>query len=212
MKELILLGGGGHCESVIEVIHSMGEFTIKGILDPSYDQNVPSKVLGYPIIGNDEKIEKLISEGYQFVITVGQIHYSKLREKLFHKVVSNGGKLPIIKAKTSYVSREANISEGTVIHHNVFINANVNLGKCCIVNSGSIIEHSCSIGDFCHVSTGTILNGEVSCGKGVFIGSGTVVNQCIEIGDNLVIASGSLVRSHVMGNGVYAGNPLRKIK
>ncbi|WP_127023281.1 acetyltransferase [Flagellimonas beolgyonensis] len=212
MKELILLGGGGHCESVIDVIHSMGEFAIKGILDPSYNQNVPQEVLGYPIIGNDDQIEKLISEEYQFVITVGQIQHSVLREKLYYKVVSKGGKLPIIRSKTSYISKEATISEGTVIHHNVFINAKVNLGRCCIVNSGSIIEHGCSIGDFCHISTGTILNGEVSCGNRVFIGSGTVVNQCIKIGGNSVISSGSLVRKHVMGNGVYAGNPLSKVK
>ena len=212
MAELILLGGGGHCESVIEVIQGLSEFNIKGILDPAYDINVPRNVLGFPILGNDDQIEEFINKGYQFVITVGQIHSSILREKLYDKVVSKGGKLPVIVANTSHVSKRTNVAEGTVIHHNVLINTKVNLGKCCIVNSGSIIEHGCIIDGFCHISTGAILNGEVNCGKGVFIGSGTVINQRTKIGNNLVIASGSLVRKHIEEKGVYAGNPLRKIK
>lgn len=212
MTELILLGGGGHCESVIEVIHSMVKFSIKGILDPTYDHNVPKEVLGYPIIGNDNQIESFIKEGCQFVITVGQIGSSNLREKLFEKVINKGGEFPKIIASTAYVSKRANIAVGTVIHHNAFVNANANLGNCCIVNSGCIIEHGCLVGDFCHISTGAILNGEVNCGKGVFVGSGSVVNQGIKIGERMVIASGSLVRRNIEEGEIYAGNPIRKIR
>ena len=33
MKEIILIGGGGHCKSVIDVIESEGQFEIVGIVD-----------------------------------------------------------------------------------------------------------------------------------------------------------------------------------
>lgn len=46
MRPLILVGGGGHCKSVIEAAESAG-FTIKGILDlPEY-----VVILDYPVIG-----------------------------------------------------------------------------------------------------------------------------------------------------------------
>lgn len=43
MKPLLLVGGGGHCKSVIDVAESAG-FTIKGILD--IPENVGKDVLG----------------------------------------------------------------------------------------------------------------------------------------------------------------------
>ena len=50
IKKLILVGGGGHCKSVIDVAESAG-FNIIGILDTS--DNVGKKVLNYKIIGTD---------------------------------------------------------------------------------------------------------------------------------------------------------------
>ena len=50
-EKIILIGGGGHCKSVIDVIEQEGKFQIAGIIDK---QGNISKVLGYPIIGNDD--------------------------------------------------------------------------------------------------------------------------------------------------------------
>ena len=47
-KPLILLGGGGHCKSVIDVAESAG-YTILGILDKP--ELVGNKVLDYENIG-----------------------------------------------------------------------------------------------------------------------------------------------------------------
>ena len=33
MKEILLIGGGGHCKSVIDVIEHEGEFQIIGIIE-----------------------------------------------------------------------------------------------------------------------------------------------------------------------------------
>ena len=33
MKKIVLIGGGGHCKSVIDVIEQEGQFTIVGIVD-----------------------------------------------------------------------------------------------------------------------------------------------------------------------------------
>ena len=41
-KPLILIGGGGHCKSCIEVIESTDEWEIKGILD----QNITGGRIG----------------------------------------------------------------------------------------------------------------------------------------------------------------------
>jgi len=46
MKDIILIGGGGHCRSVIDVIEQEGLFSIVGIVDRP--EKLGDKVLGYP--------------------------------------------------------------------------------------------------------------------------------------------------------------------
>ena len=50
-ENLILLGGGGHCKSCIDVIESTSLFKIAGILDPKEPKGL--KILGYEILGDD---------------------------------------------------------------------------------------------------------------------------------------------------------------
>ena len=46
MNKIILIGGGGHCKSVIDVIEQENKFEIAGIIDKPELLN--SKILGYP--------------------------------------------------------------------------------------------------------------------------------------------------------------------
>ena len=57
MKEIILIGGGGHCKSVIDVIEQESQFVIVGIVDKP--ELIRTEVLGYPVIGSDADLESL---------------------------------------------------------------------------------------------------------------------------------------------------------
>lgn len=209
-QPIILIGGGGHCISCIDVIESTGKYEIAGILD--VPDKVGSSILGYPVIGTDDKIETFTSNGFEFVITVGQIQSSKLREKIYNKVKEAGGRLPVIVSSKAYVSKHATLEDGTVVMHHVLINAGAIVGKCAIINSKALLEHESVTGDFCHISTGAILNGQVKTGNSCFIGSNTVVGNNLEICDNVVVAAGSQVLKSIKLAGIYIGNPLRKIR
>lgn len=211
MTDLVLLGGGGHCESVIEVLQQFDHYNLIGVLDPTYIEGARS-VFGLPIVGTDDEIEQYVRKGCEFVITVGQIQSSRIREKLYHHVKDIGGRLPVIISKTAYVSRSAQLGEGTVVLNHAIVNVKGQTGRCCILNTGCLLEHGSSVGDFTHVSTKAVLNGEVRAGDRVFIGSGTIVNHGVTIGDDCIIASGSLVRKNLPSGTKAAGNPLRKFK
>lgn len=210
MKPIILIGGGGHCISCIDVIEKGGEYEIKGILDLA--EKVGEKILGYPIIGTDDELKTFLLQCNNFLITVGQIDSYTLREKLFNNVKNAGGKLPVIISPLAYVSKHAEVFEGTVIMHNAVVNASGKIGKGCIINSKALIEHEVEIGDFCHISTASIANGQVKVGSGCFIGSNTVIANNISITDNVVIAAGSQVFRNVTLAGTYFGTPIRKIR
>ena len=44
-KEIILIGGGGHCKSCIDVIESTNDFSIAGIIDSK--DKIGDSILGY---------------------------------------------------------------------------------------------------------------------------------------------------------------------
>ena len=209
-RPLILIGGGGHCKSVIEVAESAG-YEIKGILD--MPDEVGKEVLpGHQVIGTDAEIPQYV-EDCDFVITVGFIKNPALRIKLYNKVKDAGGKLATIIASTAHVSKYAELGDGTVIMHNAFVNADAKIGDNCIINTFVNIEHDAQIGNQCHISTGTMVNGECKIGENCFIGSQSVCANCIEIASDIIVGAGSLVRKSIRVKGIYAGNPaILKIK
>ena len=209
MKPLILVGGGGHCKSVIEVAESAG-YQIKGILD--LPQNVGKSVLGYPVIGTDEDISVYIHQTL-FAVTVGHIKDVSLRKKIYENIIGLGGELPVIVASTARVSKYALIEQGCVIMHQAVVNADAKIGRGCIINTSSNIEHDVSIGNYCHVSTGAMVNGNCEIGSGTFLGSQSVTVNGIRITEGCIIAAGAVVRKNIDIRGIYSGNPaLLKLK
>ncbi len=193
MKEKILLiGGGGHCRAVIDVIEEEGRFQVGGIVDT--EEKVGKEVLGYKIIATDEELKVLRKDFKYALITVGQVGLCEKRKKLFELCKELGFIFPVIISPKAYVSRRAKIGEGTVIMHNAVVNANAKIGVNCIINTSSIIEHDAEIGDHTHVSTGAIINGGVKVGKCCFIGSNSVTKENTIIPDNTFIKAGSVVK------------------
>ena len=209
-RPLILIGGGGHCKSVIEVAESAG-YEIKGILD--MPDEVGKEVLpGHKVIGTDDEIPQYVEE-CAFIITVGFIKNPALRIKLYNKVKAAGGRLATIIASTAHVSKYAELGEGTVIMHQAFVNAGAKIGDNCIINTFVNIEHDAEVGNQCHISTGTMVNGECKIGENCFIGSQSVCANCIEIASDIIVGAGSVVRKSIRVKGIYAGNPaILKIK
>lgn len=203
-KHLILIGGGGHCKSVIEAAESAG-YSILGIFDMPDD--VGNEVLsGHKVIGTDDDIPAYVDKA-EFVITVGFIKNPSIRIELYNKVKTAGGHLATVIASTAHVSKYATIGEGTVVMHHAFVNACAKIGKNVILNTFVNIEHDAHVGDQCHISTGTMVNGDCKIGERVFVGSQSVLANGIMIGDDIIIGAGSLVRKSIFEKGIYSGSP-----
>lgn len=185
MKKIIIIGCGGHANSCIEVLEDSNKFKIYGLICKKKNNTFNN----YKILGNDKSLDSIKKKCGNALIGIGQIKSFKIREKLFKILKKKGFKLPVIFAKSSYVSNFSKFGEGTIVMHNTFINRNVSIGKNTIINTGAIIEHDVLIGSNCHVSTGAIINGGTKIGDGTFVGSGTVINQGLNIGKNCIISS-----------------------
>ncbi|WP_151949793.1 NeuD/PglB/VioB family sugar acetyltransferase [Aliarcobacter butzleri] len=191
MKEkIVLIGGGGHCHSVIDVIEQENKYEIIGIVDTK--ENIGKKVLDYKIIACDDDLETIFLSCKNALITVGQIESNKIRVKIYNKLKEIGFNLPVIISPLAYVSNHSNIEEGTIIMHHALVNANTKIGKNCIINTKALIEHDCVVEDNCHISTASVINGGVRVKENSFFGSNATSKQSIEIDG--FIKAGSLAK------------------
>jgi sugar O-acyltransferase (sialic acid O-acetyltransferase NeuD family) len=191
MKEIILIGGGGHCRAVIDVIEQQAEYKISGIVDKP--ELLGSNVLGYPIIGNDSDLINLAKKYQYALVTAGQIKSPTVRIKLFNLAIDAGFKLPTVISPRAYLSKYATVGRGSIVIHDVLINAKAIIGDNCIINSKALIEHDVVVENHCHISTGSIINGGTVVELGCFIGSGVITKESIIIKQNSFIKAGTIV-------------------
>ncbi len=184
----------------MDVIELTGLYKIAGLVEKN-DAN-GNESLGYPVIGTDDDLSDLRKK-YKFaLVTVGQIKSATTRIRLFETLSDLGYKLPVIVSPRSHVSLHSKIGAGTIIMHDVIVNANAEIGQNCIINNKVLIEHDAAVGDHCHIATGAIINGDVAIGNESFIGSGAVTKQSIIIGRNCIIGAGAVIKTDVESNQV----------
>ena len=182
MDEIILIGAGGHSRSCIDVIELSLQFKIAGLIEKGETNSREN--LKYPIIGTDDDLQELRKKYNYVFVAVGQIKSAETRIKLFQSLQEMEFILPVILSPRAYVSKYAQIGDGTIVMHDALVNIHAKIGKNCIINNQALIEHDAEVGDHCHIATGAIINGEVTVGEGTFIGSGVVTKHCIRIGRN----------------------------
>ena len=199
--DLILVGGGGHCHSVIDAVEEADVFRIVGIVDVK--ENIGSLVLGYQVIGSDDDLERLIRKNTFFLVTVGQIKSAEKRVNIYDKLKKLNAPVASIVSPHAHVSKHAHIGPGTVVLHGATVNAGAEIGENCIINSHALIEHDAVIGSHCHIATGAIVNGDASVGGRTFIGSGAVLKQGIEVGDGCVVGAGLVVWKDIAPGQIY---------
>ena len=204
MSKLVLIGGGGHCKSVLDAALATNQFEEIVVTDAGLPAN--STVLGCRVVGNDSLLHRLREVGFEYAfITVGSIESAELRVELAKMATKVGFKFPSIIDPSACVSSFAFIEEGTFIGKHAIVNAEAKIGKHCIINSGAILEHESSVDDFSHVSVGAIVCGDSHIGYHSFIGAGSTIIQGIRIGNKVVIGANSTVLTDVEDNRKYYG-------
>ena len=193
MKKISLIGAGGHAVSCLDVIFSSKKFKIKGYVSEIKNDILSKKKIKW--LGDDNYLKK-IKKNENIFIAFANIGKKNLKNRIriFNRLKKLGCKFPIIKSRRSYISKDSTIGEGTIIMHDVVINANVKIGDNCIINTKSLIEHDTIIGDHTHVSTGVIINGRCKIKKESFLGTGSIVLNNVNC-KKKIISAGKIIKN-----------------
>jgi len=139
--------------------------------------------------------------------------------------VEFGRGVTVVKPVNLY---ECVIGDGSFIGPFVEIQKGVSIGKRCKIQSHSFICELVTIGDDCFISHGAKFINDTfavggpagghkhlwkstSIGNHVSIGTNATILP-VRICDNVVIGAGSVVTKDIDEEGIYAGNPIRRLR
>ena len=199
-KNIVLIGGGGHALSLLEIENDK----ILGYISPI------SSEIGIPWLGTDDKKDSLISLGKEFMVSFvySGLPYMIKRRDIIQKYELAGASFAKIIANSAIITPSSKIGEGSCIMNGSIINRS-KLGKHVIINSGAIVEHDCKVGDNTFIGPGAVIGGFTNIGKDCFIGLGACLKNGITISDGVSVAMGSVVDRNLTEPGIYHGRPLR---
>lgn len=210
MGRIVLIGGGGHCASVIDAIRSVRGYEVAGVIDPSIP--IGGDVLGVIAIGSHTDLPGLRASGVSgFVVTVGSIGDASIRAELASLALAAGLTPVSVVHASAVVSPEASVARGAFIGAMAYVGPRATVGENAIVNSGAIVDHDCRIGALAHVAPGAVLSGNVVVGRAAHVGTGASVSQGVTIGERAIVGTGSVVVRDIPADVTAYGNPCREV-
>lgn len=209
MKEIIVVGFGGHAKSVIDSLERTKEYRIIGYTD--VEESLAYR--GYQWLGTDERLRDYYYQGVRYAcIGVGYLGKGRIRDRLYDQLKKIGFQLPVIMDPSAVIAKDVSIGEGSFIGKNVIVNADCRIGKLCIINSDALIEHESIVDDFAHVAVRAVACGSVRIGEHSFLGANATVIQNLQIGKNVIAGAGSVIISDLPDHSVAVGNPAKIIR
>lgn len=210
MEKIVLVGAGGHCKVIIDLIRSTRKYEIVGITD---SKCIGHKLLDVPIIGNDEVLSQVYKGGVKNAfVALGALNNMGIRDEIYYNLKKIGYDIPVLIHNKAIVSSSAKLKEGACVMAGAVVNAGSEVGQNCIINTGAIIEHDCIIGRNTHISPRACLSGGVKIGNTSHIGVGAAIIQGVSIGSGVVIGAGAVVVNDIKDKVTAVGVPAKIIK
>lgn len=209
------IGAGGHAKVVIDCLQVCRELgrtlTVCGLLDAAPGL-AGTSILGIPVLGGDEELDRLWSEGVRHAfIGVGTARNTLARKLIWELLRQRSFEVVEVIHPSAVVSPWSTrpTGSGCTILARAVVSAGAILGENVLVNTGAIVEHDCCLGHHVHVASGAVLAGNVSVGEGAFIGAGACVKPGVTIGPRAIVGTGAVVTRNVPADVTVIGVPAR---
>lgn len=197
MKQLLIIGAGGHGRVAAEIAELKG-------YSVSFLDDSDSKA--FNVIGKLSDYKKYIST-HSFFVAIGN---SETRKKVFCELKSHNAETVNLVHPYSFVSKGVAMGTGNIVMAGAVVNTNVRIGDGVIINTCSSVDHDSVIEDFSHIAVGSRICGTVKIGEGTWIGAGATVINNITITDKCMIGAGAVVIKDIHSKGTYVGVPAAK--
>jgi sugar O-acyltransferase (sialic acid O-acetyltransferase NeuD family) len=209
MKQIVLIGAGGHARVVwdtIELIRERSDWQVIAVLDDNpalWGKSFAMLTIDGPI----QKIERMPADAA--LLAIGD---NRARRDVYAQIQSSG--IPFVNAihPCTVIARDAQLGTGVVAFANVVVNPGSRIGDNVILNTACSVDHDCVIGAHAHIAPGVRLAGTVSVGEGTLMGIGSIAIPNVTIGEWVTVGAGSVVTQDMPARVTAVGVPARIIQ
>jgi sugar O-acyltransferase (sialic acid O-acetyltransferase NeuD family) len=209
VKKTCIVGAGGFGKETLCCLIDANSATKKNIEDIAcfmvdnlfYKE---SRLLGVDVIRRSEFDPSL----YNVIVAVGD---PIVRKKIVESLPKETTYTTVIHP-SAVLSEWVEIGEGSIITAGAILTCDIKIGKHAQLNLHSTIGHDCKIGNYFTAAPAANINGSCTIGDCVYFGANSSLKEKITVCSNVSIGMGAVVIKNITEEGVYIGNPAKKLK
>lgn len=202
LLRVVVLGAGGHARVCLDLLLQDPSLDVVGCLG-----DAGSGALQRPVLGDDEALPRLRSEGVSHVfVAIGE---NALRARLSARVTDLGFTHVCAVSPDAIVAPTARLGTGVAVMAGAVVNPYAVVGDGAVLNTGATVDHDCRVGAFSHLAPGVHLAGDCTVGEGALVGVGAVARPGTTIGAWSVVGAGAVLVADVAERTTVVGNPAR---
>lgn len=157
-----------------------------------YDANSAKKGIvfdKFSVITDEEELKNILIRDNEFVVGIG---HPRLRERMYNKLISIGGKPVNVISKDAHIFPFNKTFNGCIIELGAGISHSTEIGEGCAIHINCTIGHAVRIGKFVNIGPGTNVVGPCIIEDFSYISVGAVVLPNIRIGKYAVVTANML--------------------
>ncbi|MGE6229101.1 acetyltransferase [Paenibacillus chitinolyticus] len=214
MKEIIIIGAGGHGRETVQLIKDINQnqptWKLIGFIDDRAELQ-GKQINGIDVIGPLSQLGDPVLNHAHLICAVGD---SGIRRHMLTKIdtIHSSYNYATLIHPTAVVGERVRISEGTMICAQCVITTDIVIGRHVIVNYCSSIGHDCHLEDGVTVLPGARISGNVHLGQGSSLGAGAVVLPGLDVGEETIVGAGAVVTASLPARSTAVGVPAKVIK
>jgi sugar O-acyltransferase (sialic acid O-acetyltransferase NeuD family) len=205
VKQLVIVGAGGHARVVADLVRVAGVFEIAAFVDELAQQRDGDMYLGARVFAGPTGLERARKTGLAYALPAFGDNMARIGA--CERIRANGYELVSAVHPSAVVASDVAFGAGTVIAAGAVVGPAARIGEACIVNTAATVDHDCVLGEGVHLEPGAHLGGNVRVGVATTIGIGAVVGKRHNVGAHAHVGAGAVVVRDIADGVVAWGVP-----
>lgn len=166
---------------------------------------------GLPVLAFEELAAGERTPALRLVLPTGNSRINGVRRDRYERARSLGFEFLTWVSSRASTWPDLVLGENCLVYEGAVVQPFTRIGDNVIVRSGAHLSHHNVIEDHCFIAAGATLGGNVHVGCQSFVGLGAVVRDGVRLAERTFVGAGAVVLGNTEADGVYVGNPARKL-